>query len=436
MGITSGITRAVLFFTLCYVAVATAGVEDIRRLYESGKPAEAYNEALKLLDEEEGNAAFDLWYALSAIETGKIDRAVFALERVLMQFPQHLRARLELGRAYFIMGDFDAAKRSFQQVLAQRPPASVASRIEQFLQQIEQREKSRQTQLAAQLSAGFGYDSNINLATDLSTIDVPAFGSLTLGRSSRETSGYFRELGVDARLQRALSKTHGLFASLGVQDHNNNGSNDLDTINASLSGGYGRIIHNDRYEASLQYQRLYLDSEMYRNTISAGMQWMRNQPEDDDYSLFAQVGRINYVDTATRNANFVLMGGAWSHALASDRDVSVGGFYGYENVLRDVAGYLGRQYYGVSAGLQWRYSPQHTFSGSVVAQGVRYNDTDQVFSKTRQDEYVQLALGWNNRLSRAWSLRTKLELVDNNSNIDLYTYDRKRLLVTLAYTIQ
>src|SRR5690242_4679052 len=78
--------------------------DEVKALLDQGKAAEAY--ALgKQHPEELGNPAFDFYYGVAAVDAGHAGEGVLALERYIANFPDNQAARLELARAYFVLGD-------------------------------------------------------------------------------------------------------------------------------------------------------------------------------------------------------------------------------------------------------------------------------------------------------------------------------------------
>lgn len=118
---------------------AVAGVpEDIKTLIEQGRSAEAY--ALGLQHEDMlGQPLFDYYFGIAAVEAGRMTVGVLALERFMLQDPTNDLARLELGRAYYLIGDYARAVREFDAVLAKSPPLSVQITIRRLIASMRDR---------------------------------------------------------------------------------------------------------------------------------------------------------------------------------------------------------------------------------------------------------------------------------------------------------
>jgi tetratricopeptide (TPR) repeat protein len=92
-------------------------VQQAQLLVQTGKFAEAYALLQPLEFDLSGDISFDYLLGISAVNTGKPDRATLALERVEAISPEYGDARLWLGIAYFQSNDMARAKKSFTGLL-------------------------------------------------------------------------------------------------------------------------------------------------------------------------------------------------------------------------------------------------------------------------------------------------------------------------------
>ena len=107
------LVAAALMVSPVLCAQSTPDLTKAGALIKAGKAAEA----LKLLapheDAQAGNTAFDYLHGVAALEAGDAARATVALERVLIVDPNHMGARVDLGRAYLALGDTARARNEF-----------------------------------------------------------------------------------------------------------------------------------------------------------------------------------------------------------------------------------------------------------------------------------------------------------------------------------
>ena len=121
-------------------------------------------------------------FATLASQTGDIEGAISALERMLLINADLPRVRLELGVLYFRLGSYEVARTYLQSVLkSQAIPADVRAKTEQFLAEVESRQSP--SRFAGEVFMGWRYQSNANLGP--STSSVRLFGqTANLNQSS------------------------------------------------------------------------------------------------------------------------------------------------------------------------------------------------------------------------------------------------------------
>lgn len=80
-------------------------------------------------------------FATLATQTGDLEGAISALERMLLINPQLPRVRLELGVLYYRLGSYEVARTYLDTVLKSAAlPPEVRSKAEQFLAEIESKQ--------------------------------------------------------------------------------------------------------------------------------------------------------------------------------------------------------------------------------------------------------------------------------------------------------
>lgn len=419
---------------VAWQAACAAPSDEIQQRLNAGDPAAAYQIGLENSDEQAGDPAFDFYFGLAAIESGRAEQAVFAFERVLMQQPDNQRARLELARAQFLLGDDLTARKNFEEVLAAAPPPNVRKHIQLFLDRIDERVRHSQSHVSGYAQLTLGSDSNINSATSNASVDVPALGQVTLDETSRKISDEFRTVDAAADWRYLLSKLTGLFVSASVKDQNNFGSNEFDTTELGIRTGVSHVRGKNRFEVPLQYQELLVDGNAFRRLTALSGEWSRPVMTDDQVSLFGQFGTLRYPDQASRDVDLSLAGGSWTHYFSGGTVSTVSSaYYGDESAKSSMGRHNGRAYYGLRVGAQWTFKAGQAVYAVAGAQKVDHAAVDPVFAQTRSDDFYQGTLGWNWRAGMHLSLRAEFQYYDNQSNIPLYAYDRAVTQLSLQY---
>lgn len=429
--------RRILAVILCGMAclglarAATLG-DEIQAEIKAGRAQAAWELAQRHLPEHAGEPEFDFAAGLAALEAGQPQQAVMALERVLIVQPNHHRARLELARAYFQLGDYAAARREFQAVSTQGPPPNVRRRIGTFLDEIQRRESAARIQVTGYVELRPGWDSNVASATSDTSIDIPALGVVNL--ADGEISDRFLDKNAGLTVVRPLDKRRALFADLAYRDRENVETQAYDTRSIGLSGGMAWAGERERLRLPAQYQVLYLANQEFRRLFSLGAEWSRDMDEYNQALLFGQLGTLRYPDYAERDVDMLLAGAGWNHRYAGLPLLASASLYlGDESARNSGGDPNGRLYYGARLATQWNGIPKHTPYASLTWQRSGYDAVNPTFLRTRSEDFAEARLGWSWQPQRRWNVTAEASLIDNNANISIYEYTRRQFSVGVRY---
>lgn len=428
-----GFLGAVLYGVLCLRAVhADALSDDIQNRIRAGESQAAWSLAQQHLTEHAGEPDFDFAAGWAALEAGHPQHAVMALERVLIVQSDHHRARIELARAYFLLGDYAAARREFRAVETAGPPPNVRRRIDNFLGEIQRRESAARLQVTGYVELRPGWDSNVASATSDSSIDIPAIGIVNL--ADGEISDRFLDKNAGLTLVRPLDKRRALFADLAYRDRENVETQAYDTRSVGFSGGMAWANERDRLRLPMQYQVLYLANKEFRRLYSLGGEWSRDIDADNQLQLFGQLGAIRYPDDSLRDVDLLLTGAGWNHRYAGLPLLASASLYlGDESARNSGGDPNGRLYYGARLGTQWNGIPKQTPYASLTWQHSGYDAENPVFLRTRSEDFAEARLGWSWQPQARWNLTAEISAVDNRANIELYQYTRRQVSVGMRY---
>ena len=88
------------FSSIEALAQSDAVLDSARRLLAAGNPKQAFQELSVAQDRMSGMPEFDYLLGVAALDSGKIEDAIIAFERVLAVVPNHAGAQMDLARAY------------------------------------------------------------------------------------------------------------------------------------------------------------------------------------------------------------------------------------------------------------------------------------------------------------------------------------------------
>ena len=193
--------------------------------------------------------------------------AAAAFRTILLHRPGFVRVRLELARAHFLKGEYTAARRHFEQVLAGRPSPVVVSNVQRFLRIMRARRRWQ-----ARFGLAVAPDSNVNAASGTRRIwlDTP-FGRLPFRRQGdiEPKSGLGVSVWGGGEYQHPLADRLRLRLGTDAWAREYKGrAFDRHTASAYLGP---RWLATERTEASL--------------LVTALRQWTAGYPESDEHGL-------------------------------------------------------------------------------------------------------------------------------------------------------
>lgn len=153
---------------LCPIPSAAQGPDAVARakaLVEAKQPAAAYELLAPLEGTRAGDVSFDYWLGAAALDSGHLDRALAAFERVLAKAPDFHVARLDMGRTYLRMGSLDLAAQEFRELQARAPDPSTRALLQRYLDEIARLKARQRFAAGGYVEVGAGRDTNLSSTT-------------------------------------------------------------------------------------------------------------------------------------------------------------------------------------------------------------------------------------------------------------------------------
>lgn len=420
-------------------AEAASTAEDMQKLLDANAAGRAYDLGLQQLPQEAGDPQFDFAFGLAAMQVGHAEQAMFAFERVLLQFPENDRVRLELARAHFMLGNFPEARTQFEIVLTHKPPENVRERVQLFLAKIREQEAAVRSVFHGYIVLRGGHDTNVSAATADTQVQVPALGLVTLAENAVELAGNFAELELAGEALRPISKKKALFGKVTAIVRDNfdvdgdfNEEFDQDTL--QLRGGISFLGKKSIFRLPIQYEHLRLGGEEFRNLVLVAAEWERVFTEARRLTLFGQLGAVRYPDQSFRDVDLGVLGLAWTQRF-SRQQISIGVYYGAEEAVEDTpeAEANSRSYPGLYGAYQWNITPRHLLYLNGNVQLIEHKEPQPVFDEKRDETFTEVRLGWSWRFRPKWTINTELKYTNNDSNLELFSYDRAQAFAGVRF---
>lgn len=438
------VKRSLLALGIClWVAgnSALAADPDLAKaeaLMKQGKAAEAYSLLEPFEFEQSGNIKFDYLLGIAALDSGKPDKATIAFERVLAVDRNFAGARIDMGRAYYQLGDFSRAKTEFEAVLAQNPPPAARATIDNYLVAIEKQESAGKTKGTGYFEASVGHDTNVNFATSQGQIAVPALGNLvfTLNPTGVKAPDDYLGFALGGEISHQANPGLGLYAGADVRSRSNSTQDRFNSTSYDARGGVALGEGKNVFRLTALAGKYELDGRTNRDTSGASAEWRHLVDTANQLSVFGQFARYRF-ESAINVNNFdqSTYGASWLGVVDDGKGLVMASLYaGDERAPLRADG--GKRFSGLRLGGQVKLGDRSELFGGLGAQFSKYELANAAFSSptasvTRDDKQYDANLGINWHYDKLWTVRPQISHIRNNSNIDIYKFDRTDVSVTI-----
>ena len=410
-------------------------LQELQQRISDGQFAAAYDLA-KSMPQAQGDAHFDFLFGVAAINLGHTFEAVLALERHLAQVPGNDRARLDLARGYFELGDYVRSRQEFEFVLRYNPPAEVRANIQRYLDSMQTREALfNRANTRGYLELGYGMDSNANLGSSNLTFGTSSDPFTLIDSSSLAMPSHYSWVAGGAKWVRQVSAPFSVFGGVDFDDKLNQETPQFNIADLSVNTGFSLVSGEVMYRLTMADSVMLVDGIHYLSspsgtgellyTVGNGLSLNGSlQYAEESYNP-----ANNYRDSTLETVGFGVHQ-AWSGAWHPTLGLQLSG--GREDNLNKRPD-LSREIdsWRVSATL----SPAERL-GVFVAYGLQhslYQAADLVIQTVRTDDLQTLDVRVSYALSREWVLRLDCQVTDNQSNQGLYSFRRTLSAVKLRY---
>ncbi|MEO7725685.1 MAG: hypothetical protein ABIS45_00345 [Burkholderiales bacterium] len=415
---------------------AWAGVvDDMKVLVQQGKADEAYQLG-KGHPEELGDPAYDFYFGVAAVSSGRSGEGVLALERYVLNFPENPYGRLELARGYFVLGEDSRARQEFALVLDAKPPEDMRVSVERFLDALRSREATYNPVRGFYVEAGFGYDSNANAGVASGSsfrifgVDLPVPAGLVRQHDTYKT--------LAAGANGSLPLAPGLILFGGINADLREYSTQTDFNQKSVSGNAGLtfIKGKNLWRGSVAYSNLWLQNDDYRHVWTVNGEWYHQLDERQTLNAFIQHSELSYTGTnSALDSRFPIVGVGYRRAFIIPMQplLSLTAYGGKEDV--SARSDRTREVYGARITGSLTPAPRWSVLVGATLQQSDYAEPDltRMLDFARHDQYTAYDLTVSYAISRNLSVRGEGVISRNSSNDNLFQYERNSLAVKIRY---
>ncbi len=254
---------------LACLGAQAAPLDDLRTQVEASQFEQAWA-TVQANPQLIGDVHFDFLYGLAAINVGRVAEGVLALERHLSAVPANDRARLELARGYFLLGEYGRARSEFEFVLRYNPPAGVRANIAGYLQAMQVRELAESRSAARfYAEAGYGRNNNVNGGTWQERINTP-IGAFVPDALARQISDDAAQFALGAQKLVRVTNRLSVLAGFDLSHAENKTWKEFNLSNAGAYIGLTQLSSLALWRLTLSASELLVGANRYRDTLGLG----------------------------------------------------------------------------------------------------------------------------------------------------------------------
>ncbi len=418
-------------------------ITQLQNLNANSQFEQAYQLALSHLQVLEGDPAFDLQLGIAAVDSGRTDAAIFAFERVLALQPTNQAAKLELARAYFLVGQYERSEALFQQVAAHNPPPSVQRKIDQFLASMPTHDSFTKKTTKGHISIARGYDDNINAGPDgegtLALTDI--YGNQYDATGVTGKNDHFNHLEGMIFHQGQLNDSWSYFLSGELDARWYSDESELNNLTLSGRGGVTHLNSQGYTRLSVFGENYELDDSRYRTLYGGSIEYKHIFKDTFLAGPFIQFNRLEY-SFGSRDSDLILGGlsGIWLPPALKGGYINGYLYTGQETPKDDnpvTRGSADRTLSGLQLSVQVPVHEKVTLKGSLAYQKSDYASAyfllTPLTTKDRVDKQTSARLQANWEFSPSINAFARYSYTDNDSNTQLTDYSRRQFAIDLNY---
>ncbi len=380
-----------------------------------------------------GNVEFDYWFGLVAVRAGKPGRASFALERVVLEKPNHAAARLELAAAYVQLGQRDAAVDELETLDGMNPPPEAQARIAALNKELNRQANSeRKRRNGGYIGLEFGDDDNVGTWPNGFELFPGATLEAVESTFAALKAGYWHKFNVASDQKLTLS-ANGLFRR--------NSEDDAEQFDQDYLTGRGEWVKDldGRREVAVaaDVASLNLDGEGYYIMYGLGGEFRTKVSDTARFTAGALVRQLDFdLDQYDHLQSRLL--GRINHRPSQKLEVTFDFTADYEAAdnMRaggdaTVLGISGLAWYGVTP--RQRLGASLGYSNASYHRDYELGQAINSETGPRDDDRLTGSLMYDFFPGQSWQVRGQAMYRDQQSSLEAFTYDQTVLSAGVNY---
>jgi hypothetical protein len=430
-------------------AAQQADLDRAKSLIGSGDAKQAFAILAPQQDRYAGMPEYDYLLGVAALDSGRLEEAIIAFERVLALLPNHAGAQMDLARAYYAAGSFDLAEAAFVRLRTSNPPPAAQEAINRYLDAIQARRRQTQPGWATFGELGLGWDSNITgVPVNFGAAAQQSFNLVGIAATgnSVKRSASFGQAAAGGEYSRPLTRGWSLFAGGELRGRAYRRQADFNSFSDELHAGAAVNRGQDQWRTSATFLDFHQEGAAPgdpkptndRRMAGAGGDWRRALDPKTQIGAALQVNAVRFPENSIEDFDQVFASVSWLHsferpgvpmlyltAFGSDDRARNRFFDGVTTKSKYLA--------GVRSYAQYSLSPKLELYNAMALIHRRDKDAfarSTVVEKGR-DYYGELTVGLHWQFRERCALRLQWAYSGNRSNIDIYDFNRHEISNTI-----
>jgi len=387
-----------------------------------------FGKAFHLLEKKEVDYAgwwqYDYLLGVAALESGKPNLAVFALQRAIAMNPNLVGARVDLGRAYYAVNEYQPAKLEFLKVLEKNPKNPVKRVAQTYLSSIKRKENPSRFGVKYFVGMSGGYDSNANSATD-----KESFNGFDLNEKNRKSASSYYSLlaGMSLAYQRNKKQLYRL--STAVSKRSNQSASQVDYLNYSLNAQWILISRQLNHNFGIRYSRADIDDAISSKTTGLNYSGRRNWFDKIYGTLFLSTNYVSFNEALSYRNAYQLFSGIgvdYKPGYKFINNIAITTMFGV-NTPKDSTSLDKKTL--ISGRLTTMFGKIKSLPGNIMISTGLLNSS---YKNTNRDErLLDFSFMHSTKFRKSWELALRLEYLKNSSTVELYDYSKFNSSLTI-----
>ncbi len=429
----------VIFCSLCIIAIpvnaqedsalSSPGVQRLNQLLANKDNLAAYELSASLLQEWGGDPYFDFLAGRAAFANNHFQEAVFAFERVIINEPRHLAARVLLAFSYFRVNNFGAAQVELTQLLAADLKPEDRVKVEEYLAIIAEQEERNLFTSDLTVSIGLTADSNVNSGTLAEEFFLPGVEDpIVLDNNSRERDDNVTDILINYVYDSKITQRSGYTFVASLNDVAHQEVSELDRTILNVGAGYYRKFEKTSVNFSGFLQPMQLNNELYRNAYGAKLDVGWNLSERWQLLLGVGLSQVDNKATDDQDLDQFSAKSKFTYKGESVHMFELG--FGNDDAKQESGRHNGKEYWSLTYSYLRPFSQQWLVSIFANFQDIKHDGLQPFFLVAREEESFLTSLNLDYTPDAIWRFTASLTYSEKSSNINIYEYDRSAAKIT------